>query len=89
MKAELRIVLSADEVDKCIPYKVLVEIWDRLNTFSGKRALTQAGLTKRQLTPLHEKANDWYLRTGLPQNEYFTPEEIELWGRVSEMLSLL
>lgn len=89
MKTKVVYIIPAEELEAKIPYKPLVEVWDRLNTLSGKRIMSSLSISKDALRPLYRKAYKWYLVTGAPQNAEFSKKELELWDKVGQLICLL
>lgn len=87
MKIDVRIILDQDEVSTYMPYEALVESWSWLKTFTGKRILIEHGLTIVKLMPYYRRAMKYHSK-GCPKKVSLTPQELNDWTKICEVLSV-
>ena len=84
-----RYILTEEELRRYIPYPLLAESENHLNTGRAHRAMAILHISPEMLKTFQEKARKWHLETGFPQGYEFTREELEGWNRMGLLLQMI
>jgi len=84
-------VLDRDEINRQLPYAVIVENWDKVKSSGSKRRKYLAEFSeseRKRLSDLYRKYfYNWYLRTGVPKTFTCRPETLELAQRAGNFFA--
>ncbi|MBR0290893.1 MAG: hypothetical protein IJQ79_02035 [Bacteroidales bacterium] len=84
-----RYILSDEEVRRYIPYPLLAESENHLNTGRAHRAMAILHISPEMLKSFQKKAYEWHISKGFPQGYEFTREELEGWNRMTLLLQMI
>ncbi len=87
--AQVRLSFTDAERRQFIPYEMLAECENKLNTGKAKRLMAELGITPEKLAKYQKQARSWYLIKPPTADQSWTAEEIEDWGRIGQLASML
>jgi len=86
---ELAIKYSSDEINREIPYAVIVESWDKRLFGKGKREYEKTFTLKerRPIAGYYVRFYNWHLVKGVPDSCTFTLRNVELLQRAGDFFA--